>query len=256
MRSFPIDARAVFCILLLATACGPKGVSTVPVATPPPALSPILATPSSLAFTALGPAYTETVTLSEPNYSGGFSLETACTIVSPVVVTVTSYAITPLANGTCTLTFFDANGQSINVPVTVNAGATPQPTPSMSPSPSPSTMPTTSPSSTPTNSPTIAPSASPTSSPGLSPIVAHPVSFAFLGAGSALAQTLTLTEVGYSGSFSLKAACAQTTVTQTTAATFTIAPAAAGSCGLSFGDTNGQTILVPVVVTVTNGGGQ
>jgi hypothetical protein len=45
-------------------------------------------------------------------------------------------------------------------------------------------------------------------------------------------------------------------VTQSTSSTFSIAPLANGSCGLSFGDTNGQAILVPVIVTVTNGGGQ
>jgi hypothetical protein len=221
---------AVLFVALLVTACGPNTVQTVRLPSPTPALNPIVATPSSLLFSAIGASSAQTVTLSELGYQGAFSLRTACTIVSASVITEASYSITPLANGACTLTFLDANGQSVNVPVAVSSVAPP--------SPSPSAVPSTSP------------------SPGFGPIVASPISFAFLGTGSALAQTLTLTESNYAGAFSLKAPCAQTAVTQSTSTTFSIAPLANGSCALSFGDANGQTILVPVIVTVTNGGGQ
>jgi hypothetical protein len=230
LRGRNLFAWAVLCVAFLVPACGPNTVHTIPVPSPTPTLNPIVATPSSLLFSAFGAPSAQTVTLSELGYQGAFSLRTACTIVSASVITEASYAITPLANGTCTLTFFDANGQSINVPVTVSSVAPPSPSPSAAPSTSPS--------------------------PGFGPIVASPISFAFLGTGNALAQTLTLTETNYAGTFSLKAACAQTVVTQSTSSTFSIAPLANGSCGLSFGDANGQTILVPVIVTVTNGGGQ
>jgi hypothetical protein len=225
-----VFAQVLLCVAFLVTACGPNTVHSVPLPSPTPSLSPIVATPSSLLFSALGATSAQTVTLSELGYQGAFSLRTACTIVSASVITEASYTITPLANGDCTLTFLDANGQSVNVPVTVSSVATPSPSPSAAPSTSPS--------------------------PSFGPIVASPISFAFLGTGSALAQTLTLTETNYAGSFNLKALCAQTVVTQSTSTTFSIAPFANGSCGLSFGDANGQTILVPVIVTVTNGGGQ
>jgi hypothetical protein len=123
-------------------------------ATPTPAPGPIVATPSSLTFAALGAAAAQTVTLSEAGYEGAFSLRTACTIVSPVVLTESSYSITPLANGACALAFFDDNGQSLNVPVTVNA---PPPTPSPNPTASPTAGPTANPSSAPTSTPTPSP---------------------------------------------------------------------------------------------------
>jgi hypothetical protein len=231
-------AAAFLFVAIAVTACGPQTVSSVPVATPAPtgtpAFGPIVATPPSLLFSALGAANAQVVTLSEQGYTGAFSMRTTCTIVSATVLTEASYSITPLANGTCSLTFLDSNGQSINVPVTVSATATPAPSPPVSPSPSPA----------------------PSSTPALSPIVASPISFAFLGVGASLAQTLTLSETNYAGAFSLKAGCAQAAVNQITNTTFSIAPASFGSCTLSFGDTNGQSIIVPVVVTVTNGGGQ
>ncbi len=230
-RRWNLCAAAFLLVALIVTACGPQTTS-VPVATPgpsgTPAFGPIVATPPSLLFAVLGPANAQVVTLSEQGYTGAFSLRTNCTIVSETVITQASYSIVPLANGTCTLTFLDSNGQSVAVPVTVSAPATPAPSPSTTPTPT----------------------------PGLSPIVAAPISFAFLGTGAGLAQTLTLSEAGYAGPFSLKAGCAAVAATQSTLATFSIAPADAGSCSLTFGDANNQTILVPVTVTVTNGSGQ
>jgi hypothetical protein len=232
-------------IAVVFAGCGVGGSTGAPhpAPTPTPSLSPIVATPSSLTFAALGAAAAQTVTLSEAGYEGAFSLRTACTIVTPAVLTETSYSITPLANGACTLTFFDANGQSINVPVTVSATA---------PTPAPSTSPTAGPTAMPTSGPTTAP----TSSPSPSPIVANPVSFAFLGTGAGLSQTLTLSEAGYTGTFALTTGCAQIAVTPSTGTTFALVPASAGSCGLVFGDNHGQTILVPAIVTVTNGSGE
>jgi hypothetical protein len=235
-RRWNLCAAAFLLVTLAVTACGPQSSTTVPIATPAPtgtpAFGPIVATPPSLLFAALGAANAQVVTLSEQGYTGAFSLRTTCTVVSAAVISEASYAITPLANGTCSLTFLDSNGQSVNVPVTVSTTATPAPSPSASPSTSPS------------------------AAPGFGPIVASPISFAFLGTGAPLAQTLTLSETGYAGAFSLRAGCTQAAVNQITNTTFSIAPASFGSCTLSFGDANGQTIIVPVVVTVTNGGGQ
>jgi hypothetical protein len=202
----------------------PQPGGTVPSGGAGPA--PITATPATLVFSSTGASAAQIITLSEVGYSAGFSLRTTCNIVSTSLLTLTSYLVVPLAAGSCVLTFFDTNNQSVNVPVTVTVPGGPTPAPS------------------------------PSANPGPNPIVSTPKALSFLGLGSALAQTLVLSEPNYSGGFSLLVGCAQAGVAQTNPTTFSIAPLAGGACSLLFGDTTGESILVPVVVTVTNGGGQ
>src|SRR5581483_8229063 len=86
-------------------------------------------------------------------------------------------------------------------------------------------------------------------------IVVTPSSLAFLGAGSANAQTLAVSESGYAGTFSIDAQ--STCITEgvvsvaptSGSSSFTVTPQGAGSCALSILDQNGHQTTVPVSVT-------
>lgn len=66
----------------------------------------------------------------------------------------------------------------------------------------------------------------------------------------------TVSESGYAGSFTVKAApCAGiATITATASAgTYTITGVAAGTCAITFTDTFSQSVVLPVIVTTTTG---
>jgi len=98
----------------------------------------------------------------------------------------------------------------------------------------------------------------PTTAP-TSPLVLAPTSLTFVAGGANAAQTVTVTETGYTGAFTETDTCsALATVTTQNAsgpsATYTVTPLAAGTCTITAHDTNGQKGAVAVGITLTQGG--
>lgn len=99
--------------------------------------------------------------------------------------------------------------------------------------------------------------AAPAPTPG--PPVAAPVALTFLGTGSALAQSVTLSETFYAGTFAASSTNCTGIATVSSGASsgaFKVTPVAAGACTFTFTDAQQRTIALPVSVTVTLGGGQ
>jgi hypothetical protein len=80
----------------------------------------------SLTFAAVGPANLQSLTASEPGFSGTFTI-TGCS--APTIATVSPASgsgpsittqVTPVSGGTCSLTILDGIGGSVAVPITVN----------------------------------------------------------------------------------------------------------------------------------------
>ncbi|HTD37350.1 MAG TPA: hypothetical protein VK669_07540 [Candidatus Limnocylindrales bacterium] len=128
----------------------------------------------------------------------------------------------------------------------------PTPTPTASPSPTPSPSPTASPTSSPSPSPTP----SPTPTPG--PLTASPSSLSFLGTGSDLMQTVTVSSTYFTGTFAASACTnAQNTTVATVGAvdangTFTVTPVAAGACTITVTDSSNRTATVSVTVATSS----
>jgi len=85
-------------------------------------ITPVIAlSPSSVAFTVTGSANAQNVTPSETGYSGSFDLSSLnCSNVATFPASTSgTFAVTPVAAGTCNITVSDALGQSANLAVTV-----------------------------------------------------------------------------------------------------------------------------------------
>lgn len=106
-------------------------IPSSPAPTPSTAASPpaIAASPSSLSF-ASGSA--QTLDVSESGYTGGFTESDTCNPFSGEIAAVSAgsngngaatYAITPVAAGTCTVTVTDASNRTIAVQITVSTAA-------------------------------------------------------------------------------------------------------------------------------------
>jgi hypothetical protein len=103
---------------------------------------------------------------------------------------------------------------------------------------------------------TIVSSASPLATP--TPIQASPTSLSFNAVGAA-AQAITLSEAGYTGTFTANASlCTNIASVATTNSgdEFMISPVNAGICTMYFIDANGDALGVPITVTVTQIVGQ
>ena len=126
-----------------------------------------------------------------------------------------------------------------------------------SPSPTPSAPPSPTPTPTATATPTPIPTQTPTPTPP--PVVVSIPSLQFLGAGSAYAKTIVVTQANYNGQFALGgASCngiAATDVT-TSLQNFTITPLAAGTCTYTLTGGGGAQTTLPVTVTTLTVGGQ
>jgi hypothetical protein len=102
---------------------------------------------------------------------------------------------------------------------------------------------------TPTATPSAAPSPTPTPTPA--PVRLSPPSLAF-ASPAAPAQTVAIAESGYAGTFAVDASACTGTVTVALAPntqSFTVTPAAAGSCILIVRDTQGNASNLPVTVS-------
>jgi hypothetical protein len=104
-------------------------------ATAAPTASPsaVVLSPSTLSFAAIGSAYAQTVTASQSNYGGAFSVSgTTCTGYATITATSgTQFTITPTASRTsgtpCMVTIAGGSGQSaaltINITTTTVGGS-------------------------------------------------------------------------------------------------------------------------------------
>lgn len=104
----------------------------------------------------------------------------------------------------------------------------------------------------PTPAPSASPSPTPTQTPGLSAAIALSPSSLHFSAPAAPAQTVAVSENGYSGTFSVDgSACAgiATFALSVDTRTITVTPAGAGSCSATVHDTVGNTAPLPVSVS-------
>ena len=91
------------------------------------------------------------------------------------------------------------------------------------------------------------------------PPAVTPASLTFLGAGTALAQSVNVSETNYSGAFSVTSAnCSAIAAADkpSSSGAFSITPLGAGSCTFTFTDAQQRTATLSVSVTVTLGGGE
>jgi hypothetical protein len=88
-----------------------------------PATTPgqITSSSSSLSFSATGPSAAQTLTISEPGYSGGFTAS-GCSGVATISAGTQqgSFVITPIAAGSCSISILNASGATLEqIPVVV-----------------------------------------------------------------------------------------------------------------------------------------
>ncbi|HTX58135.1 MAG TPA: hypothetical protein VMH02_00565, partial [Verrucomicrobiae bacterium] len=158
-------------LLLGLAACGGHSSAVLPSAQgEQPALSQprskpkIAIVPASLVFKGIGAAFARHVVVSETHYKGKFTEKSACAGVARAVPASgkgPSFKpkVTPLKDGKCAITFFDAKKHSAKLEIVV-AASTPRPSPT----------PTRAPTSAPTNAPTPTPTPIPVSTPTPTPI--------------------------------------------------------------------------------------
>ncbi|MDB5042284.1 MAG: hypothetical protein JWN27_3010 [Candidatus Eremiobacteraeota bacterium] len=93
----------------------------VPTATPTPA--GVSLSPSALTFLAIGASSAQTVTASEPNYSGAFTAATTtcASIASIASGPGSSFIVTPLGVGSCSFTITDAGAKAATLSIGVTA---------------------------------------------------------------------------------------------------------------------------------------
>ena len=202
-----------------------------------------------------GGATTAQFTITEVGYSGSFtatSSNTAVATVTPTTETATArtrktdsgspeaiFTVNAISNGTCTITVTDENGGQGSFSVTVSGlSGGPQPTASPAPTASP----------TPTPSPTPSPIPTPTPLP----VIASPSAIAFTTIPAT--QAVTVSEGGYSGSFTaLSMNTGVVTVTPASGTSFTVSAVAVGTTTITFTSGNGTVGTVDVSVTTTSG---
>jgi hypothetical protein len=152
--------------------------------------------------------------------------------------------------------FVGAPATSSPTPTAPPVGATPTPTPTATPlGATPTPTPTATPvGATPTPTPTATPlgaTPTPTPSPTPAPVVPVPTAIAFTGLGAANAQSVSVTESGYSGTFSEADSCAGIATIATASPKFTVTPIAVGTCSITISDTAQHSVAVAVTVTTS-----
>ncbi len=142
-------------------------------------------------------------------------------------------------------------------PAATPVGATPTPTPTTTPvgsTPTP-TPPTATPvGATPPPTPTATPvgaTPTPTPTPTPAPVVPAPASLAFTGLGAPNAQSVSVSESGYGGTFSEADSCAGIATIAAASPTFTVTPIAVGTCSITILDISQRMVAVPVTVTTS-----
>lgn len=91
---------------------------------------------------------------------------------------------------------------------------------------------------------------------GVTPVTVTPSSLSLLGTSPSDAAFVTVSESGYSGSFTMQSTCASVATIAASNNQYLVTPLAAGTCSATFTDAGGNTAVLPIVVTTTTGGGQ
>lgn len=104
--------------LVILAGCAPAA-SPTPTTEPTP--GPVTLSQSSLAFAAAGASYAQTVTASETNYSGSFTVSTmTCSGIATVSPSSgTTFTVKPVSAGSCTYAITADNGQEATLTVGV-----------------------------------------------------------------------------------------------------------------------------------------
>ncbi len=248
----PFFGVCAFLTMGALAACSPGGGTGPGIATPPSA--------PTLTVNLIGPlqtvGQTAVLQVSQPGFLGPYTITSSNGAVLSLQQKLQSTQRAPQSGGPQTI--ISPNGQAYvvalapgNASITVNgsesltiapttlqnitiAAATPTPSPSPSASPSPSPSPTPTP----------------------NPMGIAPSTLALTGTGASNAQTLVVTETGYTGSFTESDTCSTiATVTPSSGTgpsfTFTVTGLAAGTCSATFADTNGQHVTANIGVTTT-----
>lgn len=136
--------------------------------------------------------------------------------------------------------------------VPASVAATPTPAATATPTPSATASPTPSATATPTPSATATPTPAATATPTPAPAIAlSPSSLSFTNVGTAYMQSVTVSEAGYTGSFTVTApACFFVKFTQT-GNRIDVTPQSPGSCSMSVSDGT-HTATLPITVTQTS----
>jgi hypothetical protein len=95
------------------------------------------------------------------------------------------------------------------------------------------------------------------SSTGMPVVTANAPNASFLATGAANSQTVSISEAGYDGVFSVSTTTCSpiVTVDRTTGRAFSLTPVSVGACTYTFTDPVGHAATLPVTVTQTVGGG-
>lgn len=93
----------------------------------------------------------------------------------------------------------------------------------------------------------------PTPAPTAGPVVLAPSSLSLTGLGASNAQTVGVSESGYTGTFTATSGTCTgiADVASSSGNSFTVTPIAVGQCTLNFSNAAGQSASLPVVVTTT-----
>jgi hypothetical protein len=97
--------------------------SPTPVPTATPAPAGVSLSPNALTFLATGAGSAQTVTASEPNYSGAFTAATTtCASIASIAPGAgSSFTVTPLGVGSCSFTITDAGLHAATLSIGVTA---------------------------------------------------------------------------------------------------------------------------------------
>ncbi len=106
----------------LVLAPGTTGPTPAPSPTPTPA-GPLTVAPTSLAFSFIG--QTQTVAVSDPNYTGAYTIAGCAGIATAGTVTNGSFTVTATGAGSCTLTVSDTSSNQATIAVGVSAVSVP-----------------------------------------------------------------------------------------------------------------------------------
>jgi hypothetical protein len=185
-----------------------------------------------------------TISLADSDTSGATSvspaiLGKAVEVVSYTGATIPSAAtITAVAKNAASTTIASASAQlSFTTPA-------PTATPTVAPTPVPTPVPT----------PTLKPTPTPTPVPTPGIVIANPTSLTFTAAGAAAAQSFSVSESNYAGTFSAVASGGDPTAVSISVSgnSVTVTPNHAGTTNIIVAGGNGNTVSVPVGITTTS----
>jgi len=205
---------------LVAAGCGASNPGSAPLTPIFPVAAALHLTAANLTFVAAGAAHAQTFDATETGYAGAFVESDTCAGLATVTPSSASgpsatFAVTPSANGSCTVTIHDANAQSTAVGVAI---AIPPP---------------------PANPPVAAPNA---------------LSFVAVGGGNAQTATVTeagyngtLTQNNTCAGI----ATVNASGANGPSVTYTITPTASGACSVTVTDALNASDTVNVVVSTS-----